>query len=80
MLYITRKIGEEIVINNDIFVVVKEVSRNKVKLGFKFPDKSTILRKEIYDRILGENLTAKESLKQELPELKSVDIKFRDDN
>ena len=80
MLYITRKIGEEIVINNDIFVVVKEVSRNKVKLGFKFPEKSTILRKEIYDRILDENLSAKESLKQSLPELKPMDIKFRDNN
>jgi carbon storage regulator len=77
MLYITRKIGEEIVINNDIFLIVKEVSKNKVKIGFKFPDQATILRKELYDKISTENLMAQNSTKQEdLPEIKSIATKF----
>jgi carbon storage regulator len=77
MLYITRKIGEEIVINNDIFVIIKEVSKNKVKIGFRFPDQATILRKELYDKISIENMMAKDSAKQEdLPEIKSIATKF----
>ena len=77
MLYITRKVGEEIVINNDIFVIIKEVSKNKVKIGFQFPDQATILSKELYDKISTENQIAKNSTKQDhLPEIKSIGAKF----
>jgi carbon storage regulator len=51
MLYITRKKGESIIINNDITISIVEVHGNKVKLGCSFPENSTILRSELHEKI-----------------------------
>lgn len=58
MLYLSRKIGESIVINNNIEMTVMEVRGKTVKLGFTFPPDATVLRKEIHDKILAENMVA----------------------
>lgn len=58
MLYLSRKLGESIVINNSIELTVIEVRGKTVKLGFVFPPDATVLRKEIYDKVTAENLTA----------------------
>jgi len=58
MLYLVRKNGESIIINNDIEIKVMEVKRNSVKLGITFPNTSTVLRKELHDRIAAENATS----------------------
>jgi carbon storage regulator len=61
MLYLSRKIGESIVINNSIELTVMEVRGKTVKLGFVFPPDASILRKEIHDKIMAENLAAAQS-------------------
>ena len=48
MLYLTRKIGESIIINNSIELTVVEVRGKTVKLGFLFPREASILRKELH--------------------------------
>ena len=58
MLYLSRKIGESIIINNNIELTVVEVRGKAVKLGFTFPSDATVLRKEIHDKIMEENLAA----------------------
>ena len=58
MLYLTRKIGESIVINNNIELTVMDIRGKTVKLGFLFPKEATILRKELHQRILEENIAA----------------------
>lgn len=58
MLYLTRKIGESIIINNNIELTVVEVRGRTVKLGFVFPPEATILRKELYLKIKDQNLAA----------------------
>ncbi len=58
MLYLSRKIGESIVINNAIELTVMEVRGKSVKLGFNFPPDATVLRKEIFDKIMAENMAA----------------------
>lgn len=58
MLYLTRKPGEAVIINNTIEVTVVEVKGKAVKLGFSFPPSATVLRKEIHDRILEQNIAA----------------------
>lgn len=58
MLYLSRKLGESIIINNSIELTVVEVRGKTVKLGFNFPPDATVLRKEIYDKIMEENLAA----------------------
>lgn len=70
MLYLTRKIGESIVINNSIELTVMEVRGRTVKLGFEFPPEATILRKELYDKIMEQNMAAAaDVVEHELPEI-----------
>jgi len=54
MLYLTRKIGESIVINDDIELTVVEVRGKSIKLGLTFPSDVTVYRREVYDRIQAE--------------------------
>jgi len=61
MLYLTRKIGESVIINDDIEVTVIDVRGKTIKLGFTFPPEATVLRREIYERIQEENRAASES-------------------
>lgn len=61
MLYLSRKIGESIIVNNTIEMTVIEVRGKTVKLGFTFPPDATVLRKEIYEKIMAENVTAAQS-------------------
>lgn len=58
MLYLTRKPGDAIIINNTIEVTVVEVKGKSVKLGFTFPASASVLRKEIYDKVMAENFAA----------------------
>lgn len=54
MLFLTRKIGESIIINDSIEMTVIEIKGKSVKLGFTHSEKDKVLRKEIYVRILHE--------------------------
>lgn len=58
MLYLTRKIGESVIINDDIEVTVIDVRGKSTKLGFTFPTDATVLRREIFERIQEENRAA----------------------
>lgn len=58
MLYLTRKLGESIIINNNIELTVVEVRGKSVKLGFLFPQEATILRKELHQKIMEQNIAA----------------------
>ena len=58
MLYLTRKIGESVVINDEIEVTVIDIRGKSIKLGFTFPAHATVLRREIFERIQEEKRTA----------------------
>jgi carbon storage regulator len=51
MLYLTRKKGETIIINNDIKITIVELHGNKVKLGCSFPENASVLREELHAKI-----------------------------
>lgn len=55
MLILTRKVGETIVIGDDIRVSVLSVQGNQVRVGVAAPRDVVVHREEIYDRIQGEN-------------------------
>lgn len=61
MLYLMRKQDESIIINNDIELKVIEIKGKSVKLGFSFPKGASVLRKELYDKIMAENKAATDS-------------------
>jgi carbon storage regulator len=61
MLYLTRKVGQSVMINDTIEVSVIEVRGKSIKLGFTFPDDVAVLRREIYDKVQAENRAAAEA-------------------
>lgn len=48
MLILSRKIGQAFMINDDIEIIITEISGDKVKLGVVAPKKDKVLRKELY--------------------------------
>lgn len=50
MLVLTRRVGEEIVIDGDIRVTVLEVRGNQVRLGIVAPQDVRVLRQELERR------------------------------
>lgn len=58
MLYLTRKVGESIVISDNIELTVVEISGKSAKLGLTFPSDVTIYRREVFDRIQTEKTRA----------------------
>ena len=61
MLVLTRKVGEKILVGDDVVVSVVEVGRGSVRLGVEAPRTVSILRYEVYERIQEENLDASRS-------------------
>ena len=51
MLILTRKVGETIVIGDDITFTVLGVKGNQVRIGVKAPADVAVHRQEIYQRI-----------------------------
>ena len=50
MLILTRQVGEEIVIDGNIRVIVTAVKGNKVRLGISAPPSVPVDRKEVHER------------------------------
>ncbi len=48
MLVLTRRVGEEIVIGEDIRIQVVEIQRGRVRLGISAPGDVHILRAELF--------------------------------
>lgn len=51
MLILTRKVGETIVINENIRVTVLSVKGNQIRLGVEAPEDVPVHRQEIQERI-----------------------------
>ena len=51
MLVLSRKKGEEIVINDNVHIVVVDIRGDKVRLGITAPKEIPVHRREIWDLI-----------------------------
>ena len=54
MLILTRRVGETLVIGDDVSVTVLGVRGNQVRLGVNAPKNVSVHREEIYQRIQAE--------------------------
>ena len=58
MLVLARKVGQSIVISDNIELVVIEVRGDQVRLGINAPRAVPVHRKEVLEQITAENLQA----------------------
>ncbi|AIQ14814.1 carbon storage regulator CsrA [Paenibacillus durus] len=60
MLVLRRKIGESVMIGSNIQVQILGIEGDQIKLGFLAPKEVQVLRQELYQEIVAENMAAKE--------------------
>lgn len=68
MLILTRRIGETIIVGDDVNITVMGVSGNQIKLGINAPKEIPVNREEMY-------LQIKKGLREKKPSKKSKFIK-----
>ncbi len=54
MLILTRRVGETVMIGNEVTVTVLGVKGNQVRIGINAPKNVAVHREEIYERIKAE--------------------------
>jgi len=54
MLVLTRRVGERLIIGDDVTVNVLSIKGNQVRIGIDAPPEVTIHRQEVFERILKE--------------------------
>ncbi|MCF8096072.1 MAG: carbon storage regulator CsrA [Desulfobacteraceae bacterium] len=72
MLVLTRKVGEGILIGEDIKITILENQEGKIRIGIEAPEEQKIYRQEVYDRICRENREASQWDTSKIEVLNSV--------
>ncbi|WP_396274908.1 carbon storage regulator [Hyphomonas sp.] len=62
MLFITRRVGQSLMLGDDIEIVVEEVRGRTVKLSVRHPSSVQVLRRELWEKIRAENIEAVASM------------------
>jgi carbon storage regulator len=57
MLILTRRVGETLMIGNDVAITVLGVKGNQVRIGVKAPKDIAVHREEIFEKIKSEDGT-----------------------
>jgi carbon storage regulator len=65
MLILTRRVGETLMIGDDVTVTVLGVKGNQVRIGVNAPRDVAVHREEIYERIKREQAEQAEQAAQE---------------
>lgn len=60
MLILTRRIGESLIIGNDIILTILGIKGGQVRIGVNAPITVSIHREEIYQKIQNEEINSKQ--------------------
>ncbi|MGO9310822.1 MAG: carbon storage regulator CsrA [Spirochaetia bacterium] len=69
MLILARRIGESIMVGDQVEISVVDIKGDQVKLGIKAPSQIKVYRKEVYAAIQEENRAAAAASPKNLPVL-----------
>ena len=69
MLVLARKIGEKIILNDNIEVIVLDTNQNTVKLGINAPKDVTVYREELYKEIKQNNISSQDVTENSIEQL-----------
>ena len=58
MLILTRKVGESILLGDEIEIFLTDINKTSARIGIKAPRDLPVYRKEVYERIMEENRSA----------------------
>jgi len=72
MLILTRKLNEEIVINNNIVISILGIEGDKVRIGIEAPKDNTIVRRELLDEVKCSNKESADVSTELITKLKSI--------
>lgn len=73
MLYLARKVGESIIIDNNIEIKIIDIKGKTARIGINSSQATSVFRKEIYEKIIEENLEAKEMTEASIEILKKLE-------
>ena len=72
MLILARRIGESIMVGDQVEISVVDIKGDQVKLGIKAPTQVKVYRREVYAAIQEENRAAATAASQTLPKLEGL--------
>ena len=74
MLVLSRRIGEEIIIDDTMRVVVLGVQNGRIRLGLSAPPHISIQRSEVRDRIAADNSVAGDTSLRAYREIRAATV------
>lgn len=69
MLVLARKVGEKIILNDNIEIIVLDSNQNTVRIGINAPKNVSVYREELYKEIKNTNIISKDVTESSVNEL-----------
>ncbi len=80
MLVLSRKKGQEIVINDNIYIHILDINNDHIKIGVTAPLNCSVHRREIYEIIKNVNIDASKSNLEDMLNLEKEIKKHNKEN
>ncbi len=75
MLILSRKLGESILLGDEVTITVVDVSKGVIKLGIDAPKEMMILRKELKEVVKDANIKAAQEV--DIAQLSELSLKLK---
>ncbi|HEX8496217.1 MAG TPA: carbon storage regulator CsrA [Actinomycetales bacterium] len=72
MLVLTRKIGESLVVGDDVVIRVLDIKADVVRIGVEAPKHVKVHRQEVYEAVMAANKAAAASTEEALTALQAA--------